>query len=121
MLQLVAKSGPLQGWAWPIVAEPLVLGRDRSCVIQLDEPVVSRWHCRVYLEDGVAYVRDLESRNATLVNGESVTTVKLSVGDEVSVGTSIFVVSHLQGHSTPTKSNLRSAKDTSSLNVNAPI
>ena len=121
MLQLVSKSGAYPGQAWSIVEMPLVFGRDPSCTIRLNDPVVSRLHCRVYLQDGHACLRDMDSRNATLVNGTPVREATLKPGDEIAVGASVFLVA--QVHETNAAEKRKSSKldDTSSLKINMPI
>ncbi|BAY51189.1 ABC transporter ATP-binding protein [Thermostichus vulcanus NIES-2134] len=44
------------------------IGRDPSNDMVLDHPVVSRFHARLYLQEGQWYLVDLESANGTFVN-----------------------------------------------------
>ncbi|WP_448527302.1 FHA domain-containing protein [Parathermosynechococcus lividus] len=44
------------------------IGRDPANDMVLDHPVVSRFHARLYLEDGQWHIMDLESANGTYVN-----------------------------------------------------
>jgi DNA-binding winged helix-turn-helix (wHTH) protein len=63
-----------------------VFGRDRS-VVWIDDPSVSRRHARIRVEGDRATVRDLGSKNGTLVNGEPVDGDRaLADGDEVQIG-----------------------------------
>jgi pSer/pThr/pTyr-binding forkhead associated (FHA) protein len=62
-----------------------MLGRDPSCEVRLDSPMVSRHHCCVAESAGVILVRDLGSTNGTRVNGCEVTLGWLEAGDELSV------------------------------------
>ena len=121
MLQLVSKSGALQGRAWVIGETPLVFGRDQSCAIRINDPVVSRRHCRIYLHEGTAYIRDMDSRNATLVNGVPVRETTLKAGDEVAVGASVFLVAQLHDSGKTDKAMGGKLDDTSSLKINVPI
>ncbi|HMP78159.1 MAG TPA: SpoIIE family protein phosphatase [Pirellulaceae bacterium] len=54
-------------------SQPLVIGRSPNCDIVIDDPSVSRRHAEVYEQHGQFYVRDLSSRNGTLVNGTEIT------------------------------------------------
>ena len=68
--RLVAVSGPLTGAHFAIVTDPVTIGREETCSIQLAATGVSRQHCRVVREDdgGLAIV-DGHSTNGTIVNG----------------------------------------------------
>ncbi len=121
MFQLVSKSGACQGLAWQITDEPLILGRDASCAIQLNDPVVSRRHCRVYTQNDIPRLHDMNSRNATLVNGKPVKDAKLTVGDEVAVGTSVFLIARVLSAASGCDASSKAGGDTSSLKIDIPI
>ncbi len=66
----------------------LLIGRAPDTQIHLDHPSVSRHHAELYRDPFARWwVRDLSSRNGTLVNGRRVTEQILSAGDLVQVGT----------------------------------
>lgn len=69
---------------------PLVVGRDPSCDVVVDDPLVSRRHAVV--EGGErAVLIDLSSFNGTYHNGRAVTgSVVLEVGDAVGVGNAML-------------------------------
>lgn len=71
------------------------LGRSSRNDFVLDDPLLSRHHCRFFFKPGNGlWVADLASANQTLVNGHNVQEVRLNVGDVVTVGdTSMQVVS----------------------------
>ena len=54
--------------------------------VVLDDPFVSRFHCRLHLRDGRLFLRDLGSRNGTRLDGTPVTEAELSVGATLQVG-----------------------------------
>lgn len=93
MWRLVIKSGLTKGRSWPIESEPLVIGRDKGNGISLRDPLVSRRHCQVSVQDGKVRLCDLSSRNATIVNGSVVSEVILKSGDEITIGNTVFLVS----------------------------
>lgn len=73
--------------------QPLVLGREPSCGARLNDSRVSRRHA-VVESDGERFVlRDLDSTNGTMVNGNRVARVALSDGDCLSLG-GVEVVFH---------------------------
>lgn len=63
----------------------LSAGRSRECEIFLDQPGVSRRHGMFVREDGRYQVRDLDSINGVLVNGEKIRRRDLEVGDVVKI------------------------------------
>lgn len=68
----------------------LVIGRAPGCGFRLDDPGVSRQHCRIW-RDGAAWrLRDLGSTNRTYVNGAVVDEVELREGDRIGVGDTVF-------------------------------
>jgi hypothetical protein len=69
---------------------PAILGRGRSCSVQLPHALVSRQHCEVFEADGKLRVRDLGSLNGTLVDGHKVTECDLIDGQLLNVGTVTF-------------------------------
>ena len=65
----------------------LIVGRDPSCDIVLDDPSVSRRHARVFLAEGRVYLEDLGSQNGTMVNGAAIhMPCQLRSGDELAAG-----------------------------------
>ncbi len=81
-------TGPSAGRRYDVLAEATI-GRSPSCEIPLDDHLVSRKHALISVVDGQARIRDLRSRNGTLVNGERLSgEVVLKPGDQVRVGSS---------------------------------
>jgi pSer/pThr/pTyr-binding forkhead associated (FHA) protein len=73
---------------------PAIVGRSPDGDIHLDDRWASRIHCEIGKIGGTLAVRDLESRNGTLVNGEYVTEAHLLPGDRLTVGLSSFEVQY---------------------------
>ncbi|MCC6695740.1 MAG: sigma 54-interacting transcriptional regulator [Candidatus Hydrogenedentes bacterium] len=92
LYQLVAQSGLTKGVSWTLGGKPLIIGRDPSCDVSILDSHVSRRHCQVEAVGGAVVLKDLGSRNTTLVNGEPVTACTLQPGDEIAVGNVRFVV-----------------------------
>jgi len=63
----------------------LTAGRSRECEILLDQAEISRRHLMFVREDERYEVRDLDSINGILVNGEKVRRRDLEVGDVVKI------------------------------------
>jgi predicted component of type VI protein secretion system len=63
------------------------VGRNASCQLSLDDPLVSRRHAIFELQGNSVTIEDLNSRNGVIVNGHRIDTkVSLSVGDRVLIG-----------------------------------
>ncbi len=71
---------------------PVVLGRSKTADVTVDDPLLSRAHCRVELSDGVCTLVDLNSSNGTQVNGEWARECRLLSGDLIRMGTTVFRV-----------------------------
>ncbi len=63
----------------------LIAGRSRECEIFLDQAEISRRHAMFVREDERYEVRDLDSINGVLVNGEKIRRRDLEVGDVVKI------------------------------------
>lgn len=63
------------------------VGRNASCQLSLDDPLVSRRHALFEVTPNGVTVEDLESRNGVLVNGQRIEArIRLSVGDRILIG-----------------------------------
>jgi len=77
--------------AYPFFTSEIVVGRDATCSICIADQAVSRNHSRIFSEDGRSWtLRDLSSRNGTIVNGRYVTEHRLRDLDEIRIGDAIF-------------------------------
>lgn len=78
---LVAQEGPLKGQRWSL-SRALVIGRDPSCDINVQDRQVSRFHARVTPTPEGVSIEDLGSKNGTNHNGVELTApVMLQDGD----------------------------------------
>ena len=89
--RLLALSGPLKDVTIPLSEGEVTIGREASNGIAITDPSVSRKHCLLSGQDGRFLVRDLDSRNGTLVNGAGVEEQWLQHGDEIAAGDSSFL------------------------------
>lgn len=80
--ELLPKGG---GDPVPLLKRALLVGRRESCDIVLRFANVSAHHCQLSCQDGYWYVKDLNSKNGTKVNGMRVATKRLAPGDELAV------------------------------------
>ena len=78
---LVAQEGPLKGQRWAL-SRTLMVGRDPSCDINVQDRQVSRFHARVTPTPEGVTIEDLGSKNGTNHNGvEIASPVMLQDGD----------------------------------------
>jgi hypothetical protein len=69
----------------------VVIGRSKSCDIQLPDPNVSRRHAEVRQEGAAYWVVDLDSTNGMEVNGRRQKRAKLRQGDRIVLGSTELV------------------------------
>jgi hypothetical protein len=90
--RLLAIAGPLKDSTIPLPDGEATLGREPTNAVAVVDPSVSRRHCLLRREeDGRFQVKDLDSRNGTLVNGTCVKEQWLHHGDEIATGDSVFL------------------------------
>jgi len=71
------------------------IGRDQSCDLSLEDPLVSRKHAELLRESAGGYtIKDLDSTHGTFVAGAKVSEHKLVDGDEIIVGATRFRFFH---------------------------
>ncbi len=71
----------------------VLIGRDASCHLQLQDSSASRVHCRIIEHDGRVRLYDAGSRWGTFVNGQRVTERDLQVGDRIQIGAIVLQLS----------------------------
>jgi transcriptional regulator with GAF, ATPase, and Fis domain len=81
----------LKGGVFPLDETPRSIGRSESNSIVVDDLAASRNHCSIERIDGRTKLIDLESRNGTFVNGVPVRDRWLEDGDQIRIGTSLFL------------------------------
>ena len=84
-------SGPFQGATFSLAGAEISIGRDPSNQLWIPDPVLSRQHCLLTQKGGQFILRDLGSRNGTIVNGMTVDELELRHGDQICIGTSVLV------------------------------
>jgi transcriptional regulator with GAF, ATPase, and Fis domain len=89
--RLLVLSGPLKDSTIPLSDGEITIGREASNGIAIADPSVSRKHCLLTGEGGRFRIRDLDSRNGTLVNRSAIEEQWLEHGDEIAAGDSSFV------------------------------
>jgi pSer/pThr/pTyr-binding forkhead associated (FHA) protein len=102
-VQLIVVQGRPEGKVIPLVGPKFKIGRGETCHLRPNSEQVSREHAEFTLTADTVSVRDLGSRNGTLVNGKALTeSCALKDRDLVQVGPLTFAVS-IQGAPASTK------------------
>lgn len=85
-------SGKLQSFSQLLTQKPdIVIGRDPSCDIVLNDKDVSRKHARVFYKGETVYVEDLKSTNGVFLNGKRINKIeKLQSSDTLFIGLHAF-------------------------------
>ncbi|TWU59874.1 FHA domain protein [Rubripirellula tenax] len=78
----------------PLVKDRLLVGRRGESDIQLKFPNVSTQHCRMTLEHGYWFVRDLNSRNGIKVDDRAVIRKRLDPGSKLSIARHHYIVEY---------------------------
>jgi hypothetical protein len=84
-----------------------VIGRSLDCNLTIEDPLVSREHARIVIDESGERVEDMGSRNGVRVNGVQIKgPTPLNDGDRVRIGTQDFVFCRVdlagKGHSKTT-------------------
>src|SRR5262245_50721735 len=88
---LIVLEGKHKDREIPIPETIFLIGRDRQCHLRPHCQLVSKLHCAIAAWAGKVRVRDLKSRNGTLLNGQAVNgEVAACDGDRLQVGTLVF-------------------------------
>jgi pSer/pThr/pTyr-binding forkhead associated (FHA) protein len=89
--ELIPRGG---GDPIPLLKDRLLIGRREGCDVVLRFANVSGQHCRMTLESGYWFVKDLNSRNGTKVNGQRVIRKRLDPGSVVAIAKHEFEIKY---------------------------
>jgi pSer/pThr/pTyr-binding forkhead associated (FHA) protein len=78
-------EGREKGTVYPVTKPRITIGRANSDVI-IHDALSSRVHCSIEIMGPTVLLRDLESTNGTLVNGQRIQTATLSNGSTFRIG-----------------------------------
>ena len=86
--KLIVIAGPDEGLVYPLEAdEKVTIGRGEAASLRLADLTISRAHCIVEYESGIAIVKDNASKSGTRVNTKGIEEHLLRADDIISVGT----------------------------------
>lgn len=91
--RLTVKSCPderLIGASFELRGVDVMLGRSSDNTIPVNDPDISRNHARIMRRDSADWLIDTASANGTWVNGGQVKEVRLTRGDTILLGSTVF-------------------------------
>jgi len=91
MARILVTQGAYKGQEIELLGKEIVIGREEDCDLALNDTEVSRRHAKIYSENGVWHLADLDSANGTTLNDQVVTVVALNDNDVVTIGSTTFV------------------------------
>ena len=95
-----------------------VIGRSPDCQLSLDDPLVSRRHAILVVQNEGVFVEDLSSRNGVLVNSKRIAgPTRLSDGDQIQVGSQVMQLLGVPGPDSSSRDSLTPAQRRSTHNA----
>jgi anti-anti-sigma regulatory factor len=94
-LFLIVAKGKHQGMPIPIKIDLFLIGADKMCQMRSQLPGVGKQHCALVTRERKVFVRDLDSGEPTLLNGEPLPAGEewpLHAGDRLEVGPLEFLI-----------------------------
>lgn len=92
MTRLIIESGPNKGMIFPLSDKVSSIGRSAANTVHINDKRISRLHAEIYFKDDEYYIRDLESKNGTHVNGILISgSYKLSSNDSIKMGETTII------------------------------
>lgn len=91
--RLVCLSGPAAGTEYELRRDLVTLGRSTDSDIVLEDQFASRHHAEIRAVEGAYQVRDLNSKNGVVLNGERLrpgSAVWLEDGSEIQLASTLF-------------------------------
>ncbi len=83
-------EGPATGTTWQSATDRCSIGSHHRNDLIVDDPTVSRFHCEILVGDDGVRIRDLKSRNRTVLDGVVVFDALLRVGSLIRLGKTVL-------------------------------
>jgi transcriptional regulator with GAF, ATPase, and Fis domain len=112
--RILGIGGPFQGQTLSLPEGEVSIGRESTNQMSVFDGSLSRRHCALERSGSEVRIRDLGSRNGTRVNSVPVTEQRLQHGDQISIGSSLFLFLQ-EETSGESRSNPVEFQDTSSF------
>jgi hypothetical protein len=120
--QFVMRSGPETGKIYPLEGPEIIIGRDASNSVAINDAEVSRKHAKLSLHGSTYMIQDLSSTNGTFINGQRITSGQvLNPGDTVSFGEIIAMIYEVAYDPNATVASGQALKTIAPVHRPAPI
>jgi pSer/pThr/pTyr-binding forkhead associated (FHA) protein len=97
-VKLVVIQGRPKGKRFVFPPGDYYFGRGDECQVRLNSAMISRQHCLLRVKDTGISIRDLGSRNGTLVNGVLISKEqRLRLGDQIQLGSLVLELQEEEG------------------------
>jgi pSer/pThr/pTyr-binding forkhead associated (FHA) protein len=116
MISLRFKGKEVDHWVFD--KPELRIGRTPDNDIVIDNLAVSRLHAVLEEEKGQYYVRDCDSLNGTVLNGQKIGRAKLEDSDTISIGKHTIVFRRQGGQTVPAEETIQGFDQTMIINPN---
>jgi len=83
-------EGPARGATWQSTTDRCSIGSHIRNDLIVEDPTVSRFHCEILVDEGGVRVRDLKSRNNTVLDGVAVVEAFVRVGSLIRLGKTVL-------------------------------
>jgi len=93
--RVIILNGDQRGERRDVDKIPLLIGRDASSGLNLNDPDVAVHHAEIRTRDGALVVHSLDATNAVLINGTAMRESILQHGDVMQIGTTRFFIQAL--------------------------
>ncbi|MCB9436922.1 MAG: FHA domain-containing protein [Anaerolineales bacterium] len=90
--RLIVRRGPQPNQVHELTQDIITIGRDATNEVSINDPEVSRHHCRLTRAAGGFTIEDLGSTNGTFINGQRVTGARpLTSGVQIGLGETVVL------------------------------
>jgi putative nucleotidyltransferase with HDIG domain len=90
--EFIVIRGTKKGTRYSLNDEKTSIGRSIDNAIVLEDDMVSRHHCFVVRKgEDLFEIQDLASTNRTVINGSFISDKRLSIGDHIQIGETVFL------------------------------
>ena len=121
-MKLRVIKGDVPGTILNLDKDSFSIGRVEDNDFVINDPGVSRHHCRFSKIDGEWLVEDMQSVNGILVNGKKVEGgILLHPGDEITVFSHIFVIETDDAAAKPIPKESDNESDRESISTSSPL
>jgi pSer/pThr/pTyr-binding forkhead associated (FHA) protein len=111
-VKLKVLEGAKAGAKIAVKKTEFIIGRSQSCSLCAGSSAISRQHCAILRDETRVAIKDLGSRNGTLVNGNKIDgEVELTTGDEITVGPLKFLITITPGIQNAKKPEVKSVAE----------